>query len=85
MEVECASFEISRLARHLEVSRAGFYRWRQSQGAQCPSPSKVRQKTLDLNFIEFHKASKGTYVSPRIASDLAEASIPVCENTVQLA
>ena len=56
-----------------------------SQGAQCPLPSKVRQKTLDLNIIEFHKASKGTYVSPRIASDLAEASIPVCENTVQLA
>ncbi len=85
VEVECASFEISRLARLLEVLRAGLYRWRQSQDAQCPLPSKVLQKTLDLKNIEFHKTSKGTYGSPRITSDLAEASTPVYENTVQLA
>lgn len=80
MEAECARFEISRMARLLEVSRAGFYRWRTSQ---IPvTPSKQRRQDLDAMILAHHKESKGTYGSPRIVADLRDAGVEVSVNTV---
>ena len=45
-------------------------------------PSEVRRADLDAKIIGFHQASKGTYGSPRITTDLHEAGERVSRNTV---
>jgi putative transposase len=81
MAAECANFEVTRMARLLEVSRAGYYRWRESK-LRPPLPSEQRRADLDAKILSFHKDSKGTYGSPRIWLDLQEDGDDVTENTV---
>ena len=80
MEAECANFEIHRMARLLEVSRSGFYKWRHAQGTA--SPKQQRREETDAAIKDFHHASKGTYGSPRITKDLKDAGAHVNEKTV---
>jgi putative transposase len=81
MAAECANFEITRMARLLEVSSAGYYRWKRAQD-RPPLPSEVRRADLDAKIISFHKSSNGTYGAPRITLDLVEAGERVSRNTV---
>ena len=80
MEVECANFEIERMARLLEVSRSGFYKWRTTQ--RTTSAKKQRQGGIDEAIKDFHHASQGTYGAPRITKDFDEAGRHVNEKTV---
>jgi transposase-like protein len=66
MEAECANFEISRMARLLEVSRSGFYKWRKQKNREQLPPKKERQGVIDAKILSFHTASKGIYGAPRI-------------------
>ena len=81
MAAECANFEVTRMARLLEVSPAGYYRWKAAQDRPA-LPSEVRRADLDAKIISFHKASRGTYGSPRVTTDLHEAGERVSHNTV---
>jgi putative transposase len=81
MATECANFEVTRMARLLEVSASGYYRWKAAQDRPA-LPSEVRRADLDAKIISFHKASHGTYGSPRVTADLYEAGERVSHNTV---
>jgi putative transposase len=83
MAAECANFEITRMARLLEVSRAGYYRWLgHRDGGTAPSTARQRRDDLDAMILAHHRESRGTYGSPWIAADLHDAGVVVSVNTV---
>jgi transposase InsO family protein len=81
MAVECATFEVKRMARLLDVSRAGYYRWHEAQRRE-PLASEQRRRDLDAKILSFHKDSHGTYGEPRITLDLREDGEAASHNTV---
>jgi putative transposase len=82
MEAECANYEISRMARLLEVSRSGFYRWRVARSRIVLSTTEQRRADLDERILAIHTASHGTYGEPRITAELFDQGITVSPNTV---
>ena len=81
MAAECANFEVTRMARLLDVSRAGYYRWHEAQ-RRGPLASKQRRADLDVKILGFHKDSRATYGEPRITQDLVENGETTSHNTV---
>jgi transposase InsO family protein len=81
MVAECANFEVTRMARLLCVSTAGYYRWKGAQG-RVPLPSEQRRSERDEAILASHTASHGTYGAPRVTGDLVDAGDPASETTV---
>jgi len=71
MDTHSGTFRITTMSRVLQVSRSGFYAWRQRKGR--PSPRKQRQEQLDAAVRAAFEAGKGRSGSPRLTKDLAEA------------
>jgi transposase InsO family protein len=69
IEAEKATYSIKRMCELLEVSRSGFYKWRQTREGG-PSPAQRRRAELDAKVAKFHAASDGVYGTPRILADL---------------
>lgn len=70
IESEKARWSVSRMCRLLGVSRSGYYSWR----SRVPSRRCRQDETLKRRISEAHRASRGTYGSPRIRAELVEDS-----------
>ena len=81
MAAEYANYEVARMARLLEVSTSGYYRWRDAQSCP-PLPSEQRRANLEVKILAAHRLSQGTYGAPRITLDLLEDGERVTKNTV---
>jgi transposase InsO family protein len=64
-------WSVKRLCAALEVSRQGYYQWRDRVPARAAKAASDAAATVRIK--AFHRASKGTYGSPRITVDLHEA------------
>ena len=82
MEAECANFQISRMARLLDVSRAGFYPWRKDTNRALMAQREHDRVKLSDRVLNSGGTSDGTYGSPRITADLRAKGILVTQKTV---
>ena len=69
---------MSVMCRMLNVTRSGYYAWRDRPA----SARAQRRDELIERIRQVHDESRGTYGSPRIAVELKEANVRVCQNTV---
>jgi putative transposase len=82
MAAQCADHDVTWMAQLLGVSTSGYYKHLQILAAEVPSPQVQRRRDLEVKILAHHKASDGTYGSPRITADLHEEGERVSENTV---
>lgn len=69
---------MSRMCDTLDVSRGGYYEW----AARPPCARAVEQTKLVEQIRLAHSEGRGLYGSPRVAAQLKEAGVSVCQNTV---
>jgi putative transposase len=68
IHAERATFPIALSCRALEVSRSGYYRWRDAE----PSARATEDATLLSEIRGIHREHKGRYGSPRVHRELRE-------------
>jgi putative transposase len=69
---------VTTLCRVLEVSRSGFYAWEDRD----PSKRSLDDDKLVVEILAIHKASRGTYGSPRVHAELQARGIAVSRKRV---
>jgi putative transposase len=79
---ECAHHDVTRMAELLSVSASGYYKHLHALSASVPTPRVQRRRDLEVKILAHHKASHGTYGSPRITADLHAEGEQVSVNTV---
>jgi len=72
------AFPVDVLCQVLDVSRSGYYAWRE----RPPSQQAQRRTELLEKIRRAHAASRQTYGSPRVAAELATQGVRCAENTV---
>ena len=63
-----SQYPVNMMCRVLKVSRSGFYAWRVRPESQRAKTDREVTQAIE----RLHKASKGTYGSPRITADLRD-------------
>jgi putative transposase len=71
-------FPLDVICRVLEVSRSGYYAWRE----RPESPRAQRREEVAEQIRHIHEENRGVYGSPRISKALQALGQGVCENTV---
>ena len=71
-------FEITVMCRVLQVSRSGYYAWRQ----RPVSGREMANQKLTQQIEEIHQQSRQTYGSPRIQAELADQGVKCGPNRV---
>jgi putative transposase len=71
-------YPVTMMCDMLEVSRSGYYAWRD----RVPSQREQHRQELIEQIRQVHDASRCSYGSPRITVELNDQGTSVCENTV---
>lgn len=79
IEAHKDEFPIAVMCRVLEVSRAGYYAWRERE----PSERAKQNVELVAEITEIHQESRGTYGSPRVHAELRERGFEVSRKRVE--
>jgi transposase InsO family protein len=78
IQTHLTEYRVGDCCRALQVSRAGYYRWRRAG----PGARARRRTELTEKIRAVHAAHRGVYGSPRVYHALRAAGEHVCENTV---
>ena len=73
MDVEKANYPIALMCRVLEVSRSGYYAWRE----RAPSARSQVDGELKIRIGAIHERSRGTYGVPRVHAELGAWGVAV--------
>ena len=73
IDVERASYPLRILCRVLQVSRSGYYAWRERK----PSARDLEDERLRPKVIEAFKTGRGTYGSPRVRDELVDRGFAI--------
>lgn len=65
-QLEEESFPVAVTCRVLQVSRSGFYAWKNRE----PSRRELADRELMLTICQIHEMSRGTYGAPRVHAEL---------------
>lgn len=76
-----AVFDVQEMCDLLQVSRQGYYAWRERQQREPSAVERRRQQLLE-RIRQAHEASDGTYGSPRVHAELVEQNVVCCVKTV---
>jgi putative transposase len=82
MAAQRAGHDVTRMAELLGVSTSGYYKHLHTLAAEAASPQVQRRRDLEIKILAHHKASEGTYGSPRITADLHAEGERVSQDTV---
>jgi putative transposase len=63
-----ATYRVSTMCRVLEISRTGFYAWRD----RAPSARTVKDEALTKRIEAIHEGSRGIYGAPRVHAELRD-------------
>ncbi|AKK10213.1 transposase [Corynebacterium uterequi] len=84
MAQEKANYSICRMARLLQVSRSGYYKWASQQRLKAAGddPRDMQRAALDASVLRSWTQSHQTYGAPRITADLRGMGLVVDKKTV---